>query len=135
MRRPPILAPQLYGTFDRISDALANGPRGTVSLIASLIKVFLPYFTNDVVFDNTRVVEELGEAPAPFTDYCVDLYAWAKSVRFEYPYAPLPSKAAGASRGGRGMSLAMQLTRPSGQGRARHGQGQRRPRPAGAARR
>ena len=89
--KTPILAPKLYGVFDRISDTLASGPRGQVSLIASLIKVFLPYFTNDVVFDNTRVTTELGIQPAPFTDYCVDLYRWAKSVRFQYPYAPLPA--------------------------------------------
>lgn len=92
--KTPILAPKLYGAFDRISDALASGPRGQVSLIASLIKVFLPYFTNDVVFDNTRVTTELDLKPAPFTDYCVDLYRWAKSVRFSYPYAPLPKRGA-----------------------------------------
>jgi nucleoside-diphosphate-sugar epimerase len=91
--RTPILAPRLHGAFDRISDQLASGPRGQVSLIGSLIKVFLPYFTNDVVFDNTRVTEELGVTPAPFTDYAVDLYRWAKSVRFSYPYAPLPERA------------------------------------------
>ena len=88
--RTPALVPELYGAFDRISGALASGPRGPVSLVASLIKVFLPYFTNDVVFDNSRVVEELGERPAPYTDYCVDLYQWAKSVQFEYPTPPLP---------------------------------------------
>ena len=93
--KTPILAPRLYGAFDRISDALASGPRGQVSLVASLIKVFLPYFTNDVVFDNTRVTNELGIRPAPYTDYCVDLYRWAKSVRFQYPYAPLPLSKAG----------------------------------------
>ena len=90
--RTPVLAPQLFPVFDRVSGALANGPRGGVSLVASLIKVFLPYFTNDVVFDNTRVVTELGARPTPYADYCVDLYHWAKSVRFEYPYAPLPAR-------------------------------------------
>ena len=90
--RPPLLVPRLHGAFERISDGLASGPRGTVSLIASLIKVFLPYFTNDVVFDNTRATSELGVEPAPFTDYVVDLYRWAKSVDFEYPYAPLPAR-------------------------------------------
>ena len=89
--RTPVLAPKLYSSFERISGALSNGPRGTLSLVASLIKVFLPYFTNDVVFDNSRVIEELGERPAPYTDYCVDLYQWAKSVQFKYPYVPLSS--------------------------------------------
>lgn len=90
--RTPKLVPRLYGAFDSLAGGLANGPRGPVSLYASLIKVFLPYFTNDVVFDNTRVVTELGEAPARFTDYGVDLYRWSKSVGFEYPYAPLPAR-------------------------------------------
>lgn len=90
----PILAPRLHGAFAAISDQLASAPRGTVSLVASLIKVFLPYFTNDVVFDNRRVVDELGVEPVPFTEYGPALYRWAKSVRFQYPYAPLPRRAA-----------------------------------------
>lgn len=92
--RAPIFAPWLLGTFERVSDQLATGRRGQISLLASLIKVFLPYFTNDVVFDNTRVTEELGERPTPFTQYGPALYRWAKSVRFTYPYAPLPGPAA-----------------------------------------
>lgn len=90
--RVPRLTPRLQGTFEAITDQLANAPRGTISLYASLIKVFLPYFTNDVVFDNTRVVTELGRRPTPFSEYFLDLYRWAKSVRFEYPYRPLPMR-------------------------------------------
>lgn len=89
-RRPPRFLTPMQGPFATVVDRLASGPRGKVSLMASLLKVFLPYVTNDVVFDNRRIVDELGVAPAPFTDYCTELYAWAKSVRFEYPYAPLP---------------------------------------------
>lgn len=89
-RRPPRFLTPMQGPFAAVVDRLASGPRGKVSLMASLLKVFLPYVTNDVVFDNTRVTTELGLAPAPFTDYCADLYRWAKSVDFEYPYAPLP---------------------------------------------
>lgn len=93
-RRPPRFLTPMQGSFASVVDRLASGPRGKVSLMASLLKVFLPYVTNDVVFDNTRVVGELGQAPAPFTDYCAELYAWAKSVRFEYPYVPLPASLA-----------------------------------------
>jgi len=95
--RTPFFLPGMHGTINGIAAQLAGAPRGSVSLAASLMKVFLPYFTNDVVFDNTRVVTELGRAPAPFTDYCVDLYRWVKSVGFEYPYAPLPAKPSTAS--------------------------------------
>lgn len=93
-RRAPVFLTPMQGPFAAIVDRLASGPRSQVSLMASLMKVFLPYVTNDVVFDNKRVTEELGIAPAPFTDYCADLYAWAKSVRFEYPYVPLPASVA-----------------------------------------
>jgi nucleoside-diphosphate-sugar epimerase len=93
-RRPPRFLTPMQGPFAAIVDRLASGPRGQVSLMASLLKVFLPYVTNDVVFDNARVVEELGESPAPFTEYCAELYSWAKSVRFEYPYVPLPDSIA-----------------------------------------
>jgi hypothetical protein len=93
-RRPPRFLSPMQAPFASIVDRLASGPRGKVSLMASLLKVFLPYVTNDVVFDNTRVVSELGVAPAPFTDYCAELYAWAKSARFEYPYVPLPASIA-----------------------------------------
>lgn len=88
--RTPLLAPRLHGAFDKVAGAMSSGPRGSLSMVGALIKVFLPYFTNDVVFDNTRVTSELGVAPVPFTDYAADLYRWAKSVRFEYPHEPLP---------------------------------------------
>ncbi len=93
-RRPPRFLTPMQGPFASVVDRLASGPRGKVSLMASLLKVFLPYVTNDVVFDNSRVVEELGESPVPFNEYCAELYAWAKSVRFEYPYVPLPASIA-----------------------------------------
>jgi len=89
-RRPPRFLTPMQGPFEAIVDRLASGPRGKVSLMASLLKVFLPYVTNDVVFDNTRVTSELGIHPTPFTGYCAELYRWTKSVRFEYPYVPLP---------------------------------------------
>lgn len=88
--RTPFLVPSLQGAINGVAAQLAGAPRGAISLAASLMKVFLPYFTNDVVFDNSRVVKELGRTPTPFPEYAVDLYRWAKSVDFEYPHAPLP---------------------------------------------
>ncbi len=80
--------------FARVVDRMASigareGARGQLALIGSLLKVFLPYITFDTVFDNTRIVDELGEAPVPFTDYCGALYDWSKRNRFRYPYRAL----------------------------------------------
>ncbi len=94
--RTPFFVPGLNAPAMALSGQLAGAPRGMVSLAASLMKVFLPYFSNDVVFDNTRVTTELGRGPTPFTDYCLPLYQWSKSVDFEYPYAPLPARRATA---------------------------------------
>lgn len=91
-RRAPRFLSPMQRPFAAAVDALASGPRGKLSLMASLLKVFLPYVTNDVVFDNERVVAELGERPAPFTDYCGPLYEWAKRARFTYPVEPLPER-------------------------------------------
>jgi thioester reductase-like protein len=92
-RRMPIFSSRLQSPFASIVDRVASGPRGQLSLMASLLHVFLPYVTNDVVFDSTRVQEELGITPVPFTEYCGELYRWAKAAKFEYPYAPLPTRA------------------------------------------
>lgn len=90
--RTPRLMPSLFPVFDGVAKGMMNAPRGQISLFGSLLKVFLPYFTNDVVFDNTRVVSELGYGPTPFVDYFPETYRWCKSVRFQYPYRPLPAE-------------------------------------------
>lgn len=94
--RTPFFVPGLNSPALALSGQLAGAPRGMVSLAASLMKVFLPYFSNDVVFDNTRVTTELGRGPTPFTEYGLALYRWAKSARFEYPYTPTPAPRAAA---------------------------------------
>lgn len=96
--RTPRLEPRLHGAFDFVASQLSNGPRGSLSSIGALLQVFLPYFTNDVVFDNTRVVAELGDGPPPFTDYAAELLRYAREVGFRYPYAPLPSSVGRAAR-------------------------------------
>lgn len=98
-RKPPRWVPRARGLFQTSVDQLAGMPRGQVSRFASLFKVFWPYITNDTVYDNQRAVAELGEAPTPFTAYCGPLYRWSKSVRFTYPYRPLPREVEAALEG------------------------------------
>jgi nucleoside-diphosphate-sugar epimerase len=93
-RRRPRFVPRAEAPFAGVVDRMASmtarkGLRGQAALIGSLLKVFLPYITFDTVFDNVRIVSELGEAPVPFTEYCGELYAWAKQNHFSYPHRPL----------------------------------------------
>lgn len=90
-QRGPRFASRLQSPFDQTLRALdASLPKGAPQRIAGMLKVFLPYVTNDTVFDNGRVIAELGYAPVPFTDYCGALYRRAKEQDFRYPYVPLP---------------------------------------------
>ena len=59
----------------------------------SLLKVFFPYLTWDTVFDNSRVVAEMGRRPAPFTSYCYGLLRFSRQHRFRYPYREWPREA------------------------------------------
>jgi nucleoside-diphosphate-sugar epimerase len=90
-RRPPRFVPMAERPFAAVVDRMADLPKSQLALVGSLLKVFLPYITFDTVFRNERVCEELGETPVPFTEYCGDLYSWAKSVNFQFPAAPLPA--------------------------------------------
>ena len=63
-KRVPIYSERLSAPFGGAMTALAAYPkRNTASYVGALFKVFMPYVTYDTVFDNTRAVEELGEAP------------------------------------------------------------------------
>lgn len=87
-------APWLNRAFTRTVDAASNTPRNWgLSLPASLLKVFLPYLNFNTVFDNRRVVEELGEAPRPFNEYATGLLHFARDGKFTYPYLPWPGGA------------------------------------------
>ena len=93
-RRMPRFTHALQSPFEQTMGALANlNKRSTPQLVGSLFKVFMPYITFDTVFDNTRVLAELGTEPTPFTQYAGDLYRYAKSVKFNYPAVPLPARA------------------------------------------
>jgi thioester reductase-like protein len=75
-------------TIDRLSHrsgALGHG--------ASLLKVFWPYLDWNTVFDNSRVVAELGEAPAKFSSYAYPLLKFSRANKFHYPAKPWPSSA------------------------------------------
>ena len=90
-------APRFVGAaekpFASAAEVMMRFPRkSSVALVGSLLHVFLPYITYDTVFDNTRIVSEIGASPVPFTAYCAELYRWAKKHEFAYPYAALPAR-------------------------------------------
>ncbi len=89
----PLFWPELQGTFRGIVERLSRR-RDNLGYAASLLKVFLPYLVWNTVFDNTRVVTELGRSPARFSSYCFPLFRFAKENRFRYPYREWPESAA-----------------------------------------
>jgi nucleoside-diphosphate-sugar epimerase len=64
---------------------------GAWSRPASLMKVFMPYLTWDTVFDNSRVISEMGRAPEPFSRYCYPLLRFSRECHFAYPYRDWPA--------------------------------------------
>jgi long-chain acyl-CoA synthetase len=85
----PLYLPSLERPFTALVNGLARF-RGTAGYAATLLKVFLPYLVWDTVFDNTRVVNEMGRSPAPFSEYCVPLLKFCKEHNFTYPYREWP---------------------------------------------
>ena len=71
-------------------NALA-GRAGKIGGLATLLKVFLPYLVWNTVFDNTRVVAEMGRTPAPFSQYCYPLLRFSRENHFVYKYRDWPS--------------------------------------------
>ena len=88
----PLFWPELERPFRGIVERLSRR-RDHLGYAASLLKVFLPYLVWNTVFDNTRVVAELGRAPAPFSSYCFPLFRYAKENQYRYPYREWPSGA------------------------------------------
>ena len=90
-RRPPRLEKRLQAPFERLTNAAANmSGSGKLRRLGSLIKVLMPHIVADTIYDNTRSLEVLGTNPIPFTSYAADLYTYAKSVDYQYPYEPFP---------------------------------------------
>jgi thioester reductase-like protein len=89
MRRP-MFWPWMGGTFSRsVNWGATRG--GALGHGASLLKVFWPYLDWNTVFDNSRVIEELGESPAKFSTYAAPLLKFSRENRFRYPAKPWPA--------------------------------------------
>ncbi len=67
---------------------------GKVGGIATLLKVFLPYLVWNTVFDNSRIVAELGRKPEPFSKYCFGLLRFSRENNFQYRYQDWPGSSA-----------------------------------------
>ena len=89
----PSYQPWLGGPFSKTVNWLAF-KGGPVGYGASLLKVFWPYLDWNTVFDNSRVVEEMGEAPAKFSSYAYPLLQFSRANKFKYPARPWPADAA-----------------------------------------
>ena len=66
----PIYQPWLGGPFSKTVNWLAF-KGGTVGYGASLLKVFWPYLDWNTVFDNSRVVQEMGEVAREIFQLCI----------------------------------------------------------------
>jgi thioester reductase-like protein len=88
----PLFWPGLERNFSAAVNWLSNS-RGPTGRSASLLKVFMPYLVWDTVFENSRVVAEMGRAPEPFSKYCYPLLRFSRDQHFSYPYRPWPGSA------------------------------------------
>jgi thioester reductase-like protein len=95
-KRGPVFLPFLERPFDSTVNFLANR-HGSWGYSASLMKVFLPYLVWNTAFDNTRVTQELGRKPVPFSQYSYPLLKFSRETNFTYPYREWPSTKAGGS--------------------------------------
>jgi thioester reductase-like protein len=93
----PLFWPGLEANFSAVVNWLSNS-RNTVGRSASLLKVFMPYLVWDTVFDNSRVVAEMGRAPELFSKYCYPLLQFSREHHFAYPYKAWPESTGGAAR-------------------------------------
>ena len=95
-RRRPIFASVLERPFTTGVNILSNY-KNKLSYGASLMKVFMPYLVWNTVFDNTRVVGELGRKPVPFSQYSFPLLKFSRETNFSYPYREWPAKVGGSA--------------------------------------
>ena len=85
----PMFWPSLGRPFSSMVNWVANRS-GAAAYGASLLKVFWPYLDWNTVFDNSRVVAELGEVPAKFSAYAYPLLKFSRDNKFRYPAKPWP---------------------------------------------
>jgi thioester reductase-like protein len=90
----PVFSPMLGRPFSHTVNWVANRG-GALGRGASLLKVFWPYLDWNTVFDNSRVVAEMGEAPAKFSTYAYPLLKFSRENNFRYPAKLWPSVAGG----------------------------------------
>jgi nucleoside-diphosphate-sugar epimerase len=88
----PMYLPALGGPFSSTVNWVANRS-GAAGYGASLLKVFWPYLDWNTVFDNSRVVAELGETPAKFSTYAAPLLKYSRENKFHFPAKPWPANA------------------------------------------
>ena len=88
----PSYQPWLGGPFSGTVNWLAS-KGGAIGYGASLLKVFWPYLDWNTVFDNARVVEEVGAAPAKFSSYAYPLLEFSRKNKFKYPAKPWSANA------------------------------------------
>jgi len=94
--RRPAYMPSLGRSFSGAINFSAKRS-GSLGHGASLLKVFWPYLTWNTVFDNSRVVAELGETPAKFSGYGYSLLMFSRKNKFRYPAKLWPEGAAGSA--------------------------------------
>lgn len=89
-KRGPRFIPGLEASSSRIINTLARRA-GKVGGLAMLLKVFYPYLVWNTVFDNSRVVAEMGRKPVPFSEYCYPLLRYSRENDFKYKYREWPA--------------------------------------------
>ncbi|MHB8754022.1 MAG: SDR family oxidoreductase [Candidatus Acidiferrales bacterium] len=93
-------APAFLPSLERPTAGMVNffaGRFGKTGKLATLLKVFLPYLTWNTVFDNSRVVAEMGRKPVPFSRYCFPLLKFTRENYFAYPYKDWPQESVPAT--------------------------------------
>jgi len=92
-KRKKIFAPSLCGLFMACCDRMAKSHlKWSAARAAVLVQVFRPHLLGDTVFDNTRIVQELGERPTAFTAYAPGLLRFACEHKFKYPHLSFPDQ-------------------------------------------
>ena len=87
----PSYVPWIGGPFSGMVEWLSKRG-GTSGYGASLLKVFWPYLNWNTVFENSRVVVELGETPAKFSTYAYPLLKFSRENKFRYPVKEWPKE-------------------------------------------